>query len=334
MRKGFNIAALAGAVAMAVSTSSAFANGHPQFGQWSDTGGTISGHCQAGWSCTTVADGTGFIQFMAKNDTSGETYIGTIVSDPNNTADRSFSDESYVRMEICNGTCATPVDNGGIAAQQNIFERSTDGTVFDSDVLIQTGTNFGSATTPYIQITQTLEDQNGAGTATVRGDDFASNFYYSAYDTSATPDGVRDGFQMEIDQIAGLQSATDATGTANDVQSFTYREAAGVAQTGAGSLTVPGQNAVSYASGDDIKAVWLGQEVDIGATGSLGGSFSYLSFENKDAAAGATGIATDFDLTSSAGPTGATWDATSPFNLSFGAGTSSAPTLNDPSGGL
>lgn len=342
MRKGLNL--IAGAVVMAVGGGSAFAaDVHPAFDSFTVTGGVIDmnsiGDCGTKFTCSVVAggDGGGFLQYMATSlDASGDpgkTYIGTIVTDA--TADNSgankqlgFVDQSYVRMEMCGGTNCTGT-NGGISGKQSIYEEGTDGTTFASNVAIATGQNF-SGTGPSIIIGQSL--LNKAAVGLNPGDDFMSDFFYEAKNNVDT--GVREGFVMQIDQIAGLKSPTDDT-TLNDVQSFSYREAQGSRQQSASSspLTIGGvTGSVAFANDDDIKAVWLGQ--DVGAAGS----FSYLSFENKDAAANATGLISNFSLTDASGP-GADWNAA--FNLSFAGnhpingtalGASSAPRLDDPSG--
>ncbi|MDH5547326.1 MAG: hypothetical protein OEZ43_17210 [Gammaproteobacteria bacterium] len=379
MRKGFNIASIAGAVAMAVSGSS-FGGSHPAFDQWTNTGGQITGYCQTGYGCDVIASGTGFVQFMAKNNDTGDTYVGTIVSEEIVTGTGTsqvktavFKDESYIKAVFSQGGSNTDT-NGGIAAKQSIFEsgvNTSDGVSFTSDVLLSTGTNFSDTTGASIQIGQKLDNgkYGSSGTAVTSGDDFVSDFMYQAKTDGS---GVRNGFIMEIDQIAGLQTSTtaDPTGadSANDVQSFTYRERAGsyTATGGVVAVTPDGIDAsgnpvagkgISYNANEDIKAVWLGQTVNVGMTDTtgtgLGGSFSYLSFENKGVTTGPvadmaikTGdVAYAFDLTSSDGPdTTKVWPTTSPFNLTFQTGvdssgnpilgnSSGAPTLADPSGG-
>jgi len=341
MRKGLSL--IASAVVMAVSGSSAFA-AHPAFDGFQVSGGAIDVNnidgCGTTHTCEAVAGGeagSGFLQYMATDTASGESYIGTIVTDANadNTTNPKlgFVDQSFVRMEMCgNNTCNT---NGGISSKQSIYEEGTDGTTFASNVSIATGSNFAVAGTPSITIAQSLLN-TAASTTTKAGDDFMSDFYYEATNDS---NGVRTGFIMQIDQVAGLESANDPDGlTAGDVQSFTYREAAGDAVTGVASgaqLNIPGVTAgVGYTNGDDIKAVWLGQ--DVGSAGA----FSYLSYENKSTPA----VISSFDLTSSDGP-GTAWDPV--FNLSFSGnhpldvdasgnpiaiGGTGTPTLANPSG--
>ena len=343
MRKGFNL--IAGAVVMAVGGGSAFAaDVHPAFDSFSVSGGVIDmdsiADCTNGmFTCSVVAggDGGGFLQYMATSTASnpdpGKTYIGTIVTDA--TADNTganapqlgFVDQSYVRMEMCGGTNCTGT-NGGISGKQSIYEVGTDGTTFASNVAIATGQNF-SGDGPSIIIGQSLLNETAVGGDA--GDDFMSDFFYEAKNNVDT--GLREGFVMQIDQIAGLKSPTDAT-TNTDVQSFSYREAQGTRQGASGTLDIAGvTGTVGFDATDDIKAVWLGQ--DVGAAGS----FSYLSFENKTPVAGATALISNFSLTDASGPSAADWDAA--FNLSFSGthpidGTaltgSGAPRLDDPAG--
>ena len=335
MRKGFNIAAVTGAVAMAVS-GVVGAAGHPAFGGYNYTSSTkaidvLGSATCATHTCSVVAQGDGFVQFMASNN-DGETFIGTIVHDEQTgvgATPNTFTDESYIKMELSTGGTGNTDINGGISAQQNISEASADGTQFNSNVALSTGLfnpAVGGTDPVTITITQTLGN-NGGTDAGVVGDDFQTDFLYAA---RTNADGVRTGFIMEIDQVAGLETSTDAT-TVNDVQAFTYREVAGADLTTNGTMRVNNGNVVGtdmldYAAGEDIKAVWLGQNVNIGAgeLNGLGGSFSYLSYENKGNTMGGTttgdvGVISSFDLAGSDSPDPAFWGtgANSPFNLTL-----------------
>lgn len=344
MRKGLN--RIAGAVVMAISAGSAMAADHPALGgNWQAVDGAIGleniDACATGGThtCSIIAggNGNGFVQYMATAAGGGDTYIGTIITDATandrgDSGNLGFYDESFVLMQSCQGTNCADVNNGIVASQVINETGATDNIRFSSTVDIQTGLHFGDAASggSFVRIAQSLVDTAGAAaTSPDVGDDFMSDFMYEAgLDTA----GNRTGYVMQIDQVAGLQQTN---GTANDVQSFTYRERAGDRQQGGGgSLTIPGVNdasgsavTVGYSDGDAIKAVWLGQEI-----GNGGGSFGYLSYQNKDSVADPS-VVSNYSLTSSDAP-GAAWDST--FNLQFTgqASPSGAPTLADPSGGL
>jgi hypothetical protein len=319
MRKGLSL--ITGAAVMAISGGSAYAAG-PAFGNWSVANGaiTLTGTNASG---SVVAGGTnGFVQFTVKE---GDlTYIGTIVTDADaSDASLGFSDESFVLMDFCQGTDCT--NNNGIKSQQTIMEDDGSGNTFNSTANIETGTHFG-ANGAFVRIAQSL---NEAESTTGAGDDFMTDFIYEA---DLNTDGTRDGYIMEIDQVAGLGKASDPS-TAGDVQAFTYREAGGSATRAPAiaAMTVNDPNGlgsggtISSTAGQAVKAVWLGQEIANG-----GGDFGYLSYDNKDDSLDAV---SGFDLTTSAGP--GEWN--SAFNLQFDGYTRTgdgAPTLNDPSGGL
>jgi len=307
MSKGFQIAALAGALTVAMSGNVlAAGTGVPAFnyGGWTVTNGdideTAGGMCLAGsgFSCSVVASGKGFKQVNVTDNSdasSGISYIMTIVTDQNAggatgaaAADLGFADVSFVRMKVATDGTAGPGDTG-ITARQQIKDGTGTGKTFVSVTDINSGWANTSAT-DNIVITQKLQDD--AGTTGFAGDDFVAGFEYRSNNDAAT--GVRTGFEMIIDQASGLASAQFlADGTtdpsANDVQVFALREKQGDKLTTSGSIGLDPANPVTWTGastgvvGDDVKAVWIGQEVNLGAAAldsSLGSSFGYVAFEN------------------------------------------------------
>jgi len=342
----YKLAALAGVVLSTVVTGPVIAANHDLvFDGWSvtngqidETGTTGTSICAVGtYDCNTVAAGDGFkqIQVTAKPDTAGavagESYIMTIVTDQNangtpGAGELGFYDVSFVKMKLSLGGGASSNNNeNGIASQQRISEvtAGTGGgtaTSFTSDTDINTG--WSVAATP-VSISQTLVDNGDTATS---GDNFDSNFNYQSSNDAET--GLRDGFAMSIDQVAGLASSVDPL-SVNDVQVFSLRERQGtMLASGPGTVTLAG-NVVNWVNGDDIKAIWLGQTINLDSTsataGGLGSTFGYLSFENVSNST--IGPATEFGFATSNAESAWVWDPA--FNVGLG---SKAPCLTDPSG--
>jgi len=335
MKKGFRIAAMAGALSMAMSGAVSAAS-DLSFGGWTATGGDI-GHSSAtvctnvNFDCSVVAAGAGFKQLQvspsaASGVTTGESYIMTIVTDQTASGsydanDLGFFDVSFVKMQMNLGGNGNTNENG-IFAQQNISEVTTGGTdtSFTSTTDISTG--WALAANSPVTISQTLVDN---GNTALNGDDFSSNFNYASDNLA---DGTRTGFEMSIDQKAGLASAGQAA-SEQDVQTFALRERQGTKLQSPGSQTL-GANTATWAAGDDAKAIWLGQSINLDTQldqggNTLGSTFGYLSFDNVADAAPA---ATEFGFAATKAERPWQWDA-----AAFNIGTSGQPCLADPTGG-
>jgi hypothetical protein len=297
MSKCFQLSAMAGALTMVMSVG-VMAVGLPadsgKFVGWTVDNGSIDetqgGICaSADFTCSVVAEGLGFKQLNVteKADAgSGTSYIMTIVTDQNASGsaglDLQFSDVSFVKMKLTLGNAGTPAEESGITSHQEIIE----GTSFKSMTDINTG---WADTGVNVEIAQTLVDNASVDFA---GDNFTSSFEYRSQNLA---DGTRTGFEMAIDQVAGL-----GTGNANtdrsDIQSFALREKQGSMLTTSRASTNPLTIGTDDAEGvswdaydaaanvsDDIKAIWIGQQINLGTgstNGSLGSSFGYLSFQN------------------------------------------------------
>lgn len=290
MRTGkgfFKMTALAGAMA-AMYAGASFAQVPAEvstFNQWSANNGAITYNCPAGWTCSTVAEGNGFLQLSMQQAGATDAYIRTIVTDQNATVDPTltaptFADETVVLMTVNlgGGGGANPQ---GIIGQQTINQTTPDGTQFAANTSIATGWGL-AAGADTITIDQTLVNAGGAGYA----DDFVSNFFYAA-DADNNGDGQPDGFSMELDQVVGLQQGT--VGSPTDVQVFTLRQIAGTKQAATGNATLPTGDSLSYNPGDNIKATWIGQSIDLTSTtgtggggmgaGMMGSMFGYQAYE-------------------------------------------------------
>ena len=337
MHKSFKLAALAGALSMVIGGSAVAANHDLAFDGWTVSNGQIDERgdgtasvCSGGaYDCSTIAAGLGFkqIQVTAVAGTvgavAGDSYIMTIVTDQNaNTGDTNFfSDVSFVKMKLnVGGGGGTTVNNNenGISARQTITELSgTAGSTASFDSTTDINTGWSVSGTPIV-ISQSLVDD---GDTSIAGDDFRSNFDYTSQndsDPNSATYGERTGFTLSVDQTAGLASAGDPL-SVDDTQVFALREVQGTLSTIAGDVTLSGGTA-SWVAGDDVKAIWLGQTINLDSvnatTGGLGSSFGYLSFENIDSGVNPT---TEFGFAASNAAGAWAWDP----NGTFGP----APTL-------
>ncbi len=336
MRK-FKVSALAGTVLL-MGSGVAFGDnprggngGAPHFGGWwterngviSLNGGTEGGICAttAGFSCDLIAEGTGFKQYMMTptGQTNATSYIATIVTDnPDiddgasaNTFDTSaFVDVSFVQMKINLGSGGN-TNEVGITAAQRINETEVGGSNFSSVTNINSGwaDTRENSTGSQIFIDQGLFDP---GTVTqgpnADSDNFEARFLYTANSDS---DGDRTGYQMEIDQVAGLYQADTPSGT-DDIQVFTLRESGGDMQTTSGDIELAFGESVEWEAGQRVRATWIGQNVSLATSGQDGGSFGYLAFDNRDDNVSA---ATAFGLDSGAATRPNVWNDA--FNLTF-----------------
>jgi len=345
MQKGFRIGAIAGALTIALS-GSAFAASTTDlsFGGWTASGGNVNGLnadvCTQGkFSCKVItggADNTGFAQIEVDpiNTTNDSSYIMTIVADQNASTgsnglgDLGFYDVNFVPMTsgITGGNQVSQNSNG-IYGMQVLSSTGTQGSSsFSATTNLNTGWAQGSGSP--ISLSQNITDNNNTATT---NDDFASSFYYASgpmpLDASGNPTGPANGFVMSIDQMSGLGDSNSTAGA--NVQSFAYREKQGsfVATNGSSPLGVA-WTGNGTASGDDIKAVWLGQKIDIptfnGGPG-IGGDFGYVGFTNVTT----TDAASQVGFTSPTnGPT--IWD--SEFNIANSPNGTGKPCLADPTG--
>jgi hypothetical protein len=340
MHKRFKLAALVGALSMVIGGSAMATNHDLVFGGWTVTAGVINEQgdgsvCSSGaYDCSVIASGLGFKQLQVSavagtpGAVAGDSYIMTIVTDQlaNSSDTNSFSDVSFVKMKLNVGGGGQTTNNNenGIHAQQTIKEAGGIGgvaTVFDSTTDINTGWSVSG--TPIV-ISQSLSDA-GADT-TIRGDDFNSAFNYSSQnDTNVDSPtyGQRTGFTLDIDQTAGLYSANSPQ-SKDDTQVFALRERQGTMSEIAGNVTLA-SGTESWVVGDDIKAIWLGQTINLdsdgstpGGANSLGSAFGYLSFQNVGSGNTPT-TEFGFGTSNAAGAWG--WD-----EATFGA----APTLAQP----
>jgi len=299
MRKSLTITSIAGVVSMMLAGAVSAAE-HPGFGGWRVDNGAITGTADGDicsstsiYECSIIADGDGFVQRQVslRDGSTNESFIQTIVTDQTASgapgADLGFYDVTFVKMSMNLGAGTNTTQNG-IAGQQVILDTSSGpNQLFESVTEITTGwaqAEAAAGVTAPITISQTLED---LGDTTTQGDDFISNF---TYDASLNADGVRDGFKLDLDQTVGLAANG---GSETDTQVFAFRQLEGTLNQSANpsGVALVGQQEMTWAAGDNIKAIWLGQEVDLstaagtgggggGGSTMMGSSFGYVAFQN------------------------------------------------------
>lgn len=313
MRKGLMLTSVAGALSMVLGGAALGQTHVPDLGSWTVTKGTISlpTYCTGGsYECSVVATGPGFMQLnvsAAANKTvttllPGESFIQTIVTDQDqsgNSGSLPFQDVSFVKMSLSLGGTQNQTQNG-IYGQQSIIESKRADTpggpseAFTSDTTIATGWGLQAGSSSIV-INQGIDNQGG--TAGTQSDDFISGF---KYESTIGADGKRNGLSMNISQVAGLKGTN---GSDTDVQVFALRERSGTFNPAAGSTTAlngTGNKTVPWVAGEDMKAIWVGQNINLategsGVVGALGSTFGYLSFENLTKATNATDrLATEF----------------------------------------
>jgi len=227
--------------AMLISAGAAVAGPPAAYNGYSSASGTITATCPTGSfdSCGTAITGDGFFQRSVV--IGGQTYFQTIVlpngANVSNSADianLAFADENFVKQG----------GGEGIADSQHLFAAgvSTNPGDFTADTLINSGWAQGTADS-VIALTQSVVD-------TAVG--FNLGF-------GLTGDGVNTT-SVDVTQSVAL----DKTLALPDKQEFALHR---LTATAAGtSVALPNSASVTWASGDVIQAVWMGQSVTAVAT--------------------------------------------------------------------
>lgn len=287
LRKAIKMVAAGAAV-----TASASVLAVPTTGNWSVSGGVITAACPANYTCATaeITD-SGFMQRQITDDTTGRTYIQSILTEGDSTdgstfaGNTGFADESFV--EIGGGE--------GIISRQLLAEQAVSGAVtedFNSESQIFAG-QFRVADSAAIQIDQTVAEADTA-------DVFSTGFQLIEMDNSSfggniTAQATVTGALNAADFTAGFKQTTfvveDTTGTyaadnwkrldadqtlVGDVQqTMALRERTGAAISQSGSTDgATGTNA-EFAAGDTIVSLRIAQDV------SGAGSFGLDDFVNE-----------------------------------------------------
>ncbi len=287
-------------------------------GNWTiASDGTINASNPTGMTCAASTNtDVGFMQRTC-TDSGGTTYIQTINADgntgdsfANQTGTAFFGDESFVVMGSQNG--------GGLSGKQKLTETSTGGDVFVSNAGLNTGGEFmpmemmadvtaGSTGVSMIELDQSVTNSGQefdanfnfdhgmvmamSGTNMVMGKFALLDLRSNANDTA---NGFTSGFDMQDLTFEGSATFTAAAdpnayhkfdasadlSTTGITQSFKLQERSGAA-VGAGSISMPNGTSATYAAGDFVARLAIGQDV------SGAGVFGLTDFANETTTTGA-----------------------------------------------
>ncbi|MDH5229640.1 MAG: hypothetical protein OEZ58_11245 [Gammaproteobacteria bacterium] len=300
--------------------------------------------------CSTIASGDNFLQVQIKDQrdtTAGrgagydtaETFVLTMIKEGEADTDpNAFIDQSYIKISFNNG--GNNQADQGIAHRQVISSTEARAGLspetFLSGSEINTGWAVGKTVTtdangnvtgevlnPDLLTNVAIVQELTAPGSDTLNDDFESNFYYEAI-TEAPSTVTNPGFKLDITQVTGLQQ-TGSGGQATDNQVFALAERSGSSFSTASHTAGTGGIDLAWNAGDDIKGIWLGQQVDVrdtGAVNAVNTYFGYASFTNNTTAPSDPFFSSDFGQSNAASAW--LWDT-----ATFG----SAPCMADPSGG-
>ncbi len=184
-------------------------------------------------TCSTLASGTGFIQRQI--DKGGQSFIQTVIEES------GFQSEDFVQIQFGGGGSVQ-----GIASSLTVTEGdiSGTGTGFSASSQLKAGWAETTAADSNAVITVNIAEAGAT-------DGFTSDFTVDT-DFNATT-GVNTVNSLQAQQMAML-------GSANDKQTFfTEIKRAGGANAG---YSIPGgTGTASWAAGDQIQVVWVGQDM-------------------------------------------------------------------------
>ena len=275
MRRAIKFALTMGSAALIVS-GAATAGPPTPYDQWTAVGGDIRASngtdplsCPTGFSCGSGVVGDGFLQRALTDDTTGVQYFQTIITDTGATGspgDLPFSDESYVRSAL--GGSSTV---GGIAGKQRVNDAASE--LFTTSELNMGWAQDVGAAAPQLDLQQSVSESSTG---------FSSGFNFRLESDSSV--------QIDIDQEVLL---LDNTGLSdNDKQVFALRQ---LGAPSAGSASLPNGATFDWTTDENIKAIWVGQ--DMPSTAQVFGFQSYSSVDDLSS------LASHFSL-SETGP----WD--------------------------
>lgn len=268
MRRALKLVSSFGSAALILSGAAVAAPpGGLTYDQWGVSGGTITpttgtsanGFCPTGFACGAAVTGDGFFQRQL-TDSAGNRYFQTMITNtgatgtPTGTTPLDFADENYVKIATPGAAVAT-----GLADKQSLNDVPGQ---FKTAALI----NVGWAQLPgevNVQISQTVAESASG---------FSNSFTFAQLDPRAISRTI------DMDQNVVLQAATAPA--VSDTQRFVLRERSGTAVTTAGTFTLPGTPtpSLAFAAGDDVKVIWVGQNMP-----SLGNLFGFQSYSNLSA---------------------------------------------------
>ncbi len=262
-----------------------------QFGDYGAAAGTQT--CPDGYTCGTPVTGKGFLQRQLI-DGGGNQFFQTIVTPEDAVgapAALAFSDETFVRV----GTT-------GLSGKQAASETAA-GTTFATSTIVNSGWAAlnGAGTYNELEVAQSITVNDGS-------QDTAFNSF--TLNQAADAAGTVNGKYMDVTQAVMITA--DATTTDNlgdDMQKFVMRQASGNLNNNAHVLGAPvllpnaAVTDVAWAATDDVKVVWVGQQMPVSGVES----FRFQFYDNLTTAA-ADSIS-DFQVGASTTP----WTWVQPF---------------------
>ncbi len=269
MSKAFKAASSIGAamVVLAGSVSAAA----PNLSEWTVSSGIVSTNlaCFSGYTCGNAITGVGFFQRQVTDDLTGEDYFQTIITDTGATGSAgdvniSFSDESFVAMGNSNGIKDKSYINSIDTNNGTVFEAFYATTELNTGWAAPSG---GDQT----KIWQAVEADMDA----LNGNDFRTDFWFDQLATGTTVNSRL----MRISEYVDIEKSSGSS------QDFVLVDKLGADFTVAGSvagfvLSDGSTSNLSWANGDNIQAVWLGQ--DLSQMGDVYQSFGFTSYNNVD----------------------------------------------------
>jgi hypothetical protein len=248
---------------------------------WNVTAGVINtngaGTCYTGYTCGNAITGTGFYQRQVTDTATGTDYFQTIITDTAATgtagaAGITFSDESFVAMGNSNGI----KDKSYIYDSKDTAQ--TSGSTLREKFFAMTELNTGWAATVAGQDETKIWQAVIADDLALNANDFRTDFWFDqrASGTTVTSRAMR------ISEYTDLQKSTGSS------QDFVLVDRLGNAFVNAGSVqnfntsTIVAGVAVTdslfWAQGENVKAVWVGQ--DLSQMADVYQEFGFASYEN------------------------------------------------------
>lgn len=250
------------------------------------TNATCAAAVGAGAKCTELAKGTGFMQRQI--DVGGHSFIQTVINDG------SFHSEDFVKIQF--GSQAGGIE--GVASKLSLTD-STNGT-FSAASTIKSGWAHDSVSGNSVAELSVNLSQNAPTDAKYFKSDFSIK---TKFDTSLGTGGENVVESMSADQTVNLGNATDKQRFYTAIKPATGAAVTNYTFTG-------GTGGVTYAAGNQIQVVWIGQSIDgLGAFGSE-------NFSNKETSGTGAGTATTVSSLTTAGPF--EWGTGSKLETQFG----------------
>jgi hypothetical protein len=303
MSKAFKAASSVGAVMVVLASGAAYAAA-PGFNDWEVNGGTVTTNggatCYAGYSCGKAITGDGFFQRQVTDTATGDDYFQTIITDKTATgsagdAGITFSDESFVAMGNSNGIkdrsyiydSRNTQDSGGVTVEEKFYAMTE----------LNTGWAAPDASGDQTKIWQAVIADN----VQANRDDFRTDFWFDQRASGTTVNS----------RVMRISEYVDIEKTTLSYQDFVLVDKVGTTYVNAGSVmdfkTSAGTtDHVIWEAGDNIKAVWVGQ--DLHDMADVYQEFGFTSYENLNDVDSPAKLIEGFSLSPAAASAPQGWD--------------------------